>query len=182
MPIRNCGGRDTFSLSFLAKLFKHGGLPEEACGERLGGGPAPAVAGGLRSRRGGLLTMTPGLLGPRRQWKPDLGWYLGLVFVSLHVLNCSRTSFLGKPKGTRSWEAVGRVESLVGEGEAMKVRGESESVLAAPGRERLVSFRPTLAAPHPVPGKIFLKALFPTALKLGVQRKTGFSLPWESVI
>lgn len=123
MPIRNCGGRDTFSLSFLAKLFKHGGLPEEACGERLGGGPAPAVAGGLRSRRGGLLTMTPGLLGPRRQWKPDLGWYLGLVFVSLHVLNCSRTSFLGKPKGTRSWEAVGRMESLVGEGEAMKVLG-----------------------------------------------------------
>lgn len=59
---------------------------------------------------------------------------------------------------------------------------ESECVLAAPGRERLVSFRPTLAAPHPVPGQIFLKALFPTALKLGVQRKTGFSLPWESVI
>lgn len=88
--------------------------------------PPRLQPGGLRSRGGGLLTVTPGLLGPRRQWKPDLGRYLGLVFVSLHVLNCSRTSFLGKPKGTRSWEAVGRVESLVGEGEATKVRGAGE--------------------------------------------------------
>lgn len=52
MPIRNCGGRDTFSLSFLAKLFKHGGLPEEVCGERLGGGPAPAVAGWTQEQAG----------------------------------------------------------------------------------------------------------------------------------